>query len=143
MQENRPFFVCNPNVMNKTKLSLSLLFILLVAGVFLAGFYAAKPHEVRPVEVAYHPRYLSNDSLSIYLRRAYVDNDPDAQFIIAAAAWLKDAGVIPDSIYTVPLDETPMLLYNAALQGHPQAIQAVRFMIANDQWHLPLPQDRK
>ena len=114
--------------MNKTKLFLSLLFILLAAGVFLSGFYAAKPHEVPPFPVAYDSQTFSRDSMLYYYEKGLVEDDPQGLFYLAVGYYFWRDGKLPDDIPAPSQGEAEEYLIRSAASDYPPALRLLDYL---------------
>ena len=109
--------------MKRHQLPIFLLLLLLPA---CGRKQAEAPGAPQPVEIS-RDLFYSADSLALYARLAYLNDDPKALFVTGLAAHLKhDDPSFPDSLTTVPLDEADIMLLRAAEKGNADALTYIR-----------------
>ena len=104
---------------------------------------AETPGAPQPVEIS-RDLFYSADSLALYARLAYLNDDPKALFVTGLAAHLKhDDPSFPDSLSTVPLDEADIMLLRAAEKGNADAITYIKCCEFHGTWSHFVPDNCK
>ena len=119
----------------KTQLSFlrtcTLLIICALCAISCSNTHSAQASSIEFSEALFH----NHDSLLYYAERAFLRDDPKGQYVLGASSYLRLQGNMPDSLYTLPLWEADFMLIRAAEQDYQPAIDLIRLLQANGEWH--------
>lgn len=110
-----------------------IFFLLSITCTLIACTCGNKQPESKPSGVSASIVY-NRDSMLYYAERAYLHDDPKGQYILAAAAYLRIQGELPDSIYAIGRWEADTMLMLSAAQGYEPAISAINCLKESGAW---------
>ena len=111
-------------------LSLILLFLLLFLHFFAKPTSASIPIDVDALCFHDHDTYLS------YAERAFLDDDPEGLYVLGAAYYLRQEGLLPDEIYTVSHAEADEFLDVSSAQGYDPARTLIFWLQSQGKWQF-------
>ena len=78
--------------------------------------------------------FQDHDTFMCYAERAFLEDDREGLYVVSAAYYLSQAGLLPDYIHVVPREQAEEFLDISAAQGYSPALTLIDWLQKHGQW---------